>query len=659
VPVVKGERRLLDPNYFSVSDFTFSPDSRRVLAVCNQTATVWDVGTGQQIARLPPNPSAFMAGRFAPDGRKVYLTCFDKNVYAWDVGTNQLARVFRGEDHQQTTWGTCLAISPDGSRLYEGSGDNQRDEKGQLIKQGERFLYQDTLVRIIDVATGNEVGRFGGHASTVHSVGVSADGERALSSSEDSICLWEAKTGKLIRNLAAGALGKEKNWWMRAYLAADGRTALLNLNDPVLHVWDVDNDREVRSFGTPGARVHGVAFSPDGTRAVTATYVPDTVNPPGGTDVFIRLWDVTTGKELRRFEGHTHFLVGPLAVSPDNRLAVSNCWDKTVRLWDLGADALPGGGVAAAPPDKGTPAEGVPPGGGPKRLLGHQAAVTALAGSRDGHRLLSGDAGGSVWLWDADAGKQLLPLEGARGEVRSVAFSPDGRYAVAAATQGMWCWDTASGKIVPAISEPAERGEMNALAFSADGQRLLVGGAFATIHAFRMDGPRFEGGRTSAQQGPIRSLAAVPGGSRYAYVPDDANIHLCEWDGRQLREVGQPMGGFGPVSRVACAPDGRTVAGVVGTLVPFWDLQTGQKTGLEIRHAKKVTGVAFSPDGQLVLTGNQDGIARLWDAKTAGKKRDLAGHAGPVLSVAFSGDGRFAFTGGEDKVVLLWSLGGP
>src|SRR5262249_8467780 len=62
-----------------------------------------------------------------------------------------------------------------------------------------------------------------------------------------------------------------------------------------------------------------------------------------------------------------------------------------------------------------------------------------------------------------------------------------------------------------------------------------------------------------------------------------------------------------------------------------------------------VTSVAFSPDGARVLTGLQDGTARLLDAVTGKEIRAFKGHDGPIRSVAFSGDGKLVLTGSEDK----------
>jgi WD40 repeat protein len=67
-----------------------------------------------------------------------------------------------------------------------------------------------------------------------------------------------------------------------------------------------------------------LAFSPDGRRILA-----------GAEDGTMRLWDLDTGREMRRFEGHTNWVVG-VAFSPDGRCVLSGSCDHTLRLWRVG-----------------------------------------------------------------------------------------------------------------------------------------------------------------------------------------------------------------------------------------------------------------------------------------------------------------------------------
>ena len=118
----------------------------------------------------------------------------------------------------------------------------------------------------------------------------------------------------------------------------------------------------------------------------------------------MRLWDVETGKELRRFIGHTHY-VESVGFSPDGKWVLSGSRDATVRLWHV---------------DSGKEL---------RCYKGHTDFVFSVVFSPDGKRALSASRDATVRLWDADSGKELRCFTGHTDAVFSVAFSPDGKRA--------------------------------------------------------------------------------------------------------------------------------------------------------------------------------------------------------------------------------------
>ncbi|MBI1880444.1 MAG: hypothetical protein HYR94_19880, partial [Chloroflexi bacterium] len=115
------------------------------------------------------------------------------------------------------------------------------------------------------------------------------------------------------------------------------------------------------------------------------------------------------------------------------------------------------------------------------------------------------------------------------------------------------------------------------------------------------------------------------------------------------------VGHTGDVGGVAFSPDGQlALSGGLDNTARLWDVETGQLLHILTGHTAFVGEVAFSPDGRVALTGSEDNTARLWDVSTGQELQILTGHTDPVIGVAFSPDGRYAFTGGADDTVRLW-----
>ena len=99
--------------------------------------------------------------------------------------------------------------------------------------------------------------------------------------------------------------------------------------DNTVRLWDAQTGKEIRKFEGHTEAVWSLAFSPDGRRALSGSgrYTLDS------PDTTVRLWDVETGKELHKFEGHPQTVWGVVFLA-DGRRALS-CGDKTARLWRL------------------------------------------------------------------------------------------------------------------------------------------------------------------------------------------------------------------------------------------------------------------------------------------------------------------------------------
>jgi predicted Zn finger-like uncharacterized protein len=189
-----------------------------------------------------------------------------------------------------------VAFSPDGERLVCGNG---RD------------------IIVWDVASGRELRRFPGGDRPSWAVGFLADGKHVLSGRDDgSLLVWSVQTGEVSRTFNTGVVKPQS-----VVMSLDRNRVVIPTGDGAITQWDVKTGKELaRLLGHPRGSV-AVAFTPDGTKAVSA----DT-----GT---VRVWDLETGKELSRHT--TPVNATSICVSPDGNRALIGADSGSVQEWNL------------------------------------------------------------------------------------------------------------------------------------------------------------------------------------------------------------------------------------------------------------------------------------------------------------------------------------
>jgi WD40 repeat protein len=300
----------------------------------------------------------------------------------------------------------------------------------------------------------------------------------------------------------------------------DSKYLLSFSSDGTMRLWDVESAKEVRRFAQhktaekvdPVQYAQAAAFMPDGRKCIS-------IHRPGQ----VLLHDVETGKEIDHFQAYSSH-GDRLALSPDGKYLLTSggdyrmprmvAVDCQVKLWDLATHKVI------------------------RRFDGHTSFVNCIALSPDGKKLLTG-AGHwdgdkkpvdcTVRLWDVAAGKETRRFEGHTYTVGSVAFSPDERLVAS----GGWdnsvrLWDASTGKQVRELKGHTEN--VWSIAFSPDGNYLLSGS-----------------GTTRRLGNPPNTLT----------LRTDCNMRMwSHLSGKELISLGHP----GPVNSVAFSPDGKWVA---------------------------------------------------------------------------------------------------
>jgi WD40 repeat protein len=511
------------------------------------------------------------------------------------------------------------------------------------------------------------------HEGWVETAVFSPDGRTLASAGHSDIIFWDAATGR-----ERGRLTGNPSRVLSIAYSRDGKLLASGGTDNVIRLWDVAARKELRQFqghkplkdafyGMEG--IYGLAFTPDGRRLISRA-----------TDETVRLWDVASGKELRRWPGPAGLSPQGAALSPDGATLAIVAPRTTVMLWDVAS------------------------GKEIRRLHPPGEDAICLAFSPDGKRLASGGAAtakvGTVFLWDVATGTKVRSFEGHGGTVLSLAFSADGKRLASGATdKTARVWDVSSGKELRQISR--DRLPFYKLAFAPGDRELTVWGGDHLIHFWDLaTGQKtrcFEGHQTY-----IESMAVSPDG-RLIASGSVADVRL--WDAARGLEVRRLTGLEGNMGGLAFSADGKLlVTGSYGGTIRFSDTATGKEvrrfkapgrwisrlalsadgrrlavwcqekasallvydavTGKELRRltlpaspTPTLYGLSFSPDNKrLAAASGTDLSVRLWDAATGNPLAPLDKHGGGLTCLAFSADGRSRAVGCIDRTLTIWEL---
>jgi WD40 repeat protein len=286
-----------------------------------------------------------------------------------------------------------------------------------------------------------------------------------------------------------------------------------------------------------------------------------------------------------------------------------------------------------------------------ERRLRHGGEVRAVAFCPQGRRLATACQDGTARLWDVATGSPLSRPLRHGGPVQAVAFQPKGNLLATAGDDGtIRRWDALTGE---PLGEPIRCGApIAALGFSPDGTRLAIA-----------SGPNVPVLWDVASGTPLPEPAAGqgPGVVDFAFSPDGVTLAVADRDGRvALREAatGRTLGELSaPASTVAVpafdARGRRLLTGGRDGSTRLWDVARGVEL-LALTGPGTIRCLAFRPGGDAFATVGDDGTARLWEAATGRPIGERLEHRARVDCLAFRPDGTIVATGAEDGTVRLW-----
>ncbi|NNE82242.1 MAG: c-type cytochrome [Silicimonas sp.] len=272
------------------------------------------------------------------------------------------------------------------------------------------------------------------------------------------------------------------------------------------------------------------------------------------------------------------------AVAPDGARALTASFDNSVGLWTLGSDDV-------------------------RWLEGHEAAVKTVIFLSDTSAASSGDDF-AVLIWDLRTGAPMLRLNGHRGQVQSLAVSPDGSHLASASWDGtVGLWDVSTGTNIAMLR--GHEASVNDVIFSPDGTRLYSASADGTIRQWDVE-TATETRRVVQHGFGVNTLllgkgwmayGALDGGTRVIDLASDTELADLTLDRR-------------PILSMALSPDQSEIAvgdgqGFVMTVATNdWSV-TGD---YQAAASGPVWALAYTADGASIVAGGIDDAAYIWPA---------------------------------------------
>ena len=396
----------------------------------------------------------------------------------------------------------------------------------------------------------------------------------------------------------------------------DGERVLTSARDGTARLWDLATGRELRRFYHPkGEDIWTVVLHPGGREIMTA-----------GSHGAVTRWSLDSGERLKDY-AHPDGTVFRVAIHPDaDRIAAVDSKKRCI-VWSIAS----GEQLAT--------------------VATHDGSVYTALFSPDGKQLTTGGSDDTVRIWDVEEGMQSSSFSEGTGNIFTLVPHPGGQGILICCEKSgprVWEYGSAEQRWQGGLTEEVQCG-----AWSPD---------TAGVAALCDDGKLY---LLNGEDGSVRWSKSLAGRVHYgvAFANDGQEIlfgydHLLARADVTAGELvfpppGAPMHGGAVGSAVLCLDGRRLVYTVHGKGLHVFDLENNKLESTWLGE-HEISCLAVSPGGNLLLAGGEN-VARVLDAATGGTVREVS-HGDDVEAVAFSHDGEFIFTGGDDAVVVSWRV---
>ena len=585
-----------------VSWVNFNEDGSKLLTVDSRAGVhVWDATSGarRSFSAVDLAKSAF----FIPRSNRIAVHSYPREIRILDE--NAQTRVFPipGFDSIDR-----IKLGPDDTTILAVG----LHDKGHILAVA-LDLQQGSTRRICDIDSGVadarcvEIDSYDGERGNyllTSFTGTSTDSGRTA-------ILWDVKKGKKVRQYEQHFSGNGPvPISSSASFRGDGQAFLWGS----WTISEVQSAKSLSSVEGHTGQVQAVAFSPSGDKVAT-----------GSWDKSVRIWNALNGHQLHVLHGHSSE-VQSVDFNPSGDQLISGAWDGTAIIWNT---------------QLGTIIRTIRPGG---------EKVWSVAYCPDGKSVVIGSSNHTATLWNVRTGAKLRTFSGHSQPVASVAVSHDGKIVVTGSGDDTAAaWDLQTGRQLRNFRGHSD--SVMSVAISSNRKRLLTGSSDKT--AILWD---FETGRElHTLRWHSNNLTQVK------FSPNDDQVLTTSWNnpamlwnvdnGKRVR--GFQSGAASGIPGIAFSPDGsKVLTGSLDRSAVIWDAASGDRVQT-LSSPPLTTCASLNPTSDTVVVGAADGTISVYSAETGNKLKSSQHHTAAINSICYSPDGRFLMTGSDDGTARI------